>query len=84
MPPPLRYISAAMARIVTYTHRPKRTRRKKAQQAAIAGPVIVTATNPRSRRKTAWEDDGSPSDPEVKAFLARMVRPGGALPPETP
>jgi hypothetical protein len=36
--------------IVTYVHRPKRPPRKKAQAAAITGPVIVLAgwTNARS------------------------------------
>jgi hypothetical protein len=40
----------AMSRIVTYVHRPKRPPRKKAQAAAITGPVIVLAgwTNARS------------------------------------
>jgi len=45
---------------------------------------IVQAIKPARRKTAGWVDDGSPSDPEVKAFLARMIRPGGALPPEKP
>jgi hypothetical protein len=29
-------------------------------------------------------DDAPEADARVKAFFARMVRPGGALPPEKP
>ena len=39
--------------------------------------AIVTIRKPRGR-KAAWVDDGAET---VKAFLARMVRPGGSLPP---
>jgi hypothetical protein len=64
--------------IVTYAHRPKRQRRRKAQTVAIAGPVIVQATKPRGRGKAAsWVDDGQETSPEVKAFFARMMRPPG-------
>jgi len=50
-----------------------------AEQPAVA---IVTAKNPRGP-KAAWTDDGSETPESVKAFLARMVRPGGPLPPDT-
>ena len=33
---------------------------------------------------SAQADDGREVSPEVKAFLARLIRPGGALPPEKP
>jgi hypothetical protein len=42
--------------------------------------AIVTAKKPRGR-KAAWTDDGAETPESVKAFLARMVRPGGPLPP---
>jgi hypothetical protein len=45
--------------------------------------VIVTARKPR-RRKAVWTDDGGETPESVKAFLARMVRPGGSLPPDAP
>ena len=47
----------------------------------VEQPVaIVTARRPRGR-KAAWTDDGAETPESVKAFLARMVRPGGSLPP---
>ena len=42
--------------------------------------AIVTARKPRGR-KAAWVDDGAETPESVKAFLARMIRPGGPLPP---
>ena len=48
----------------------------------VEQPVaIVTAKKPRGRKAT-WTDDGAETPESVKAFLARMVRPGGALPPD--
>ena len=48
--------------------------------------AIVTTTSQKQlklrRAERALRDDGREADPEVKAFLARMIRPGGALPPE--
>jgi hypothetical protein len=43
--------------------------------------AIVTARKPRGR-KAAWVDDDAETPESVKAFLARMVRPGGPLPPD--
>jgi hypothetical protein len=43
--------------------------------------AIVTAKKPRGR-KAVWTDDGAETPESVKAFLARMVRPGGSLPPD--
>jgi len=42
--------------------------------------AIVTARKPRGR-KAAWVDDGAETPESVKAFLARMIRPGRPLPP---
>jgi hypothetical protein len=50
-------------------------------------PAIVTTT---SKKRLALEradrarDGDHEVSPEVKAFFARMIRPGGALPPEKP
>jgi hypothetical protein len=68
-----------MTRIVTYAHRPKRPPRK--AQAAIIGPAIATSAS-RRRSKAAPDTDALEVSPEVQAFFARMVRPGGALPPK--
>jgi hypothetical protein len=47
----------------------------------VEQPVaIVTAKKPRGR-KAVWTDDGAETPESVKAFLARMVRRGGSLPP---
>jgi hypothetical protein len=53
-------------------------------------PAIVTTTS-RKRQKLLRAEKratGPDNDPEatarVKAFFARMIRPGGALPPEKP
>ena len=67
-----------MTRIVTYAHRPKRPPRK--AQAAIIGPAIVTSAS--KRRHAQPPADAAEVSPEVQAFFARMVRPGGALPPK--
>ena len=68
-----------------YVHRYKRPPRKK-QAVTLPGPAIVTTTSLKQlklrRAARALQDDGREADPEVKAFLARMIRPGGALPPE--
>ena len=76
-----------MARIVTYAHRPKRPpRRMKTQAAAIIGPAIVTSASRKRLRAEPAPDTDADDDPEatarVRAFFARMVRPGGALPPK--
>jgi hypothetical protein len=47
--------------------------------------AIVTTTSRKQLKLLPVErapDDGRDADPEVKAVLARMIRPGGALPPE--
>ena len=49
-------------------------------RSAEQSAAIVTAKKPRGR-KAAWTDDGAETPESVKAFLARMVRPGGSLPP---
>jgi hypothetical protein len=72
---------AAMTRIVTYAHRPKRPPRRLKAQAAIIGPAVVTSAS-RRRSKAAPDTDAAEVSPEVQAFFARMVRPGGALPPK--
>jgi hypothetical protein len=74
-----------MTRIVTYVHRPKRAPRKR-KAVVLAVPAIVTATNRRRARllraEMAAEPDGDPeATARVKAFFARAIRPGGALPP---
>ncbi len=76
-----------MTRIVTYVHRPKRPPRKKAQAAAITGPVIVTATSTRDReRHRETVDDGQEASPEIKAFFAphdaaaRHLMPARSIP----
>jgi hypothetical protein len=53
-------------------------------------PAIVTTTSRkrlklRRTEKRAAEPDNDPeATARVKAFFARMIRPGGALPPEKP
>jgi hypothetical protein len=53
-------------------------------------PAIVTTTSRkrlklRRAEKRASEPDNDPeATARVKAFFARMIRPGGALPPEKP
>ena len=44
--------------------------------------AIVTITGKRGRKPPAEPEDDAEADARVKAFLARMVRPGGALPPD--
>jgi hypothetical protein len=52
--------------------------------------AIITATCRKRLKllraeKRAAEPDNDPEAPaRVKAFFARMIRPGGALPPEKP
>jgi hypothetical protein len=81
--------------IVVYAHRPKRPPKKqkasaiaraaKAAAATKALPVIVKPTREkllkRLRQERAQQSDAEPS-PEVDAFFARNVRPGGPLPPK--
>jgi hypothetical protein len=70
-----------MARIVTYVHRPKRPPRKRtAQAAAITGPAIVKTASKRDRiirRRKEADDDDREASPEIKALVARMMRPPG-------
>jgi hypothetical protein len=50
-------------------------------------PAIVSTTSKKRLRadKRAAEPDNNPeATARVKAFFARMIRPGGALPPEKP
>ena len=70
--------------IVTCVHRPKQPSREKAQAAVITGPAVFTAASKRDRaiRHREEADDGQEASPEIKAFFARMVRPGGPLPPD--
>lgn len=70
-------------RVVTYVHRPKRPRQKKARAAAQAGPAVVTRAAAERGHNPANSVDGKETSPEIKAFFARMVRRGGALPPDT-
>jgi len=46
--------------------------------------IITTASRKRLKllRAERASDDGREVSPEVKAFLARMIRPGGSLPPK--
>ena len=75
-----------MARIVTTSYRYKRPPRKRKAVALDAGTAIVTTTSRKQSRllsaERAPEADAAEVSPEVKAFFARMVRPGGALPPK--
>ena len=68
--------SKAASASVTRGVKPGNDNRPVEQPAAI-----VTAKKPRGR-KAAWADDGAETPESVKAFLARMVRPGGPLPPD--
>jgi hypothetical protein len=53
-------------------------------------PSIVTTTSRkrskllRADKRAAKPDDDPEATARVKAFFARMIRPGGALPPEKP
>jgi hypothetical protein len=78
--------------IVVYSHRPKRPPPKqkasalaRAEKAATKVPTIVKPTSEkqlkRLRTERAQQADAEPS-PEIDAFFARNVRPGGPLPPE--
>jgi hypothetical protein len=78
----------AVARIVTTHYLYKRPPRKQ-QTVPLAPnkPVVVSTTNrklTRLRRAERTVDDGRETPPEIKVFLDRMIRPGGALPPEKP
>jgi hypothetical protein len=81
--------------IVVYTHRPKRPPPKKQKASALARaakaaaatkapPTIVKPTSEKQLRRLRQERAQQPASepsPEVEAFFARNVRPGGALPP---
>jgi hypothetical protein len=80
-----------MPRIVVYAHRPKRPPPKQkasalahAAKGATKVPVIVKPSSEkplkRLRAERAQETSTEPS-PEIDAFFARNVRPGGPLPP---
>ena len=59
--------------IVTYFLRPKRAR-KKAQAAAIAGPIIVTAASRKREQKPRAEREVNPDvEVRVDAFFARII-----------
>jgi hypothetical protein len=96
-PPVASYPSAWHAEVHGHRrlHRPKRPPKKqkpsalaraaKAAAATKALPAIVTPTGEkqlkRLRQERAQQAVAEPS-PEVDAFFARNVRPGGPLPPE--
>jgi hypothetical protein len=46
--------------------------------------IVTTASRKQQKLEQAERgmDDGREVSPEVKAFFARMIRPGGSLPPE--
>jgi hypothetical protein len=55
--------------------------------AAAQKPAIVTAASRKQlklERAGKAQDDGYELSPEVKAFFARMIGPGGSLPPRKP
>jgi hypothetical protein len=55
-----------MTRIVTYTHRPKRTPRKQPKAAAITGPTIVAPrVNGTETRRQDVADDDTKASPEA-------------------
>jgi hypothetical protein len=61
--------------------------RKPPRPGARKPSIITTASRKRSKLERAAERAAEPDgDPEatvrVRAFLARMIRPGGALPPK--
>ena len=51
---------------------------------AAKSAIVTRASRKRAKRHRMEQahDDDPEADARVKAFLARMVRPGGALPPE--
>jgi hypothetical protein len=68
-----------MAAMTIVTAKPPRKRRQEPQNAAIAGPVIVTARKLGKRLNASLEQ--AEPDPEtearVAAFFARAIRPPG-------
>jgi hypothetical protein len=48
--------------IVTHAYRPKRARKRKAQAAAITGPIIVTAKSKRAHRLSDAAPDMTPEE----------------------
>jgi hypothetical protein len=67
-----------MSQIVTYSHRYKRPPRKKLPQAPHDGPAVLKVTPKKEDRWRRYERALSAKkadDPEVGAFLARMLRP---------
>ncbi len=48
-----------------------------ASTGTASTPMIVRHTAEKGRRKQ-WVDDGQETPPEVKALIARMMRPPGA------
>jgi hypothetical protein len=78
--------------IVVYAHRSKRPPSKqkasalaRAEKAAMKLPAIVRPSSEkllkRLQAERAQQADNEPN-PEVDAFFARNVRPGGPLPPK--
>jgi hypothetical protein len=65
--------------IVTYLHKPKRPKKRRAQIAAIIGPRIVTARKPRPRSGIGPEQiaaarrDPVPADPLPAARKSAIV-----------
>jgi hypothetical protein len=81
-----------MAHIVVYARRPKRPPPKQ-KASALTGTAkaatnvraIVTPTSEKQLKGLRMErakQSASEPNPEVEAFFARNVRPGGPLPPE--
>ena len=81
--------------IVTYAHRPKRSTQKPKRLTHPApadddrkpAPAIVATgdrkrTKLRAKLRAQGTGDAAEVSPEVKAFFARMMRPGGALTPK--
>jgi hypothetical protein len=87
------YGSLTTARIVHYVHRPRRPPPKQKASALARAekvatkvlPVTVTATSEKRLKRLRAErtqQSAAEPGPELKAFFARNVRPGGPLPPE--
>ncbi len=55
-----------------------------AKSAIVTVAARKRAKSERAERNAPEADDDPEADARVKAFLARMIRPGGALPPEKP
>ena len=74
-----------MTRIVVYAHRPKRPPAKKPAKAVEITQAVITAPDEkRARLLRAERKAAEPRElsPEIEAFFARNVRPGGPVAPE--